>query len=69
MIDVLLSMTEEARQEIIRWLPQNHYGNGSKTLIIRKAEHGALLFQGDKMFITYAFGRCFLIHALPVIVS
>ncbi|MDI9877572.1 PfkB family carbohydrate kinase [Flectobacillus rivi] len=54
MIDVLCINDEEARQlsgeYSLRVAAKKILGMGSKTLIIKKGEHGALLFQGDKLF-------------------
>jgi sugar/nucleoside kinase (ribokinase family) len=54
MIDVLCINDEEARQlsgeYSLRVAAKKILGMGPKTLIIKKGEHGALLFQGDKLF-------------------
>ena len=54
MIDVLCINDEEARQlsgdYSLRTASKTIMAMGPKTLIIKKGEHGALLFQGDKMF-------------------
>jgi len=54
MIDVLCINDEEARQlsgeYSLRLAAKKILGMGPKTLIIKKGEHGALLFQGDKLF-------------------
>jgi sugar/nucleoside kinase (ribokinase family) len=54
MIDVLCVNDEEARQlsgdYSLRTAAKTIMAMGPKTLIIKKGEHGALLFQGDKLF-------------------
>jgi sugar/nucleoside kinase (ribokinase family) len=54
MIDVLCINDEEARQlsgdYSLRTASKTIMAMGPKTLIIKKGEHGALLFQGEKMF-------------------
>ncbi|MBB6005412.1 PfkB family carbohydrate kinase [Arcicella rosea] len=54
MIDVLCINDEEARQlsgdYSLRTAAKTIMAMGPKTLIIKKGEHGALLFQGDKLF-------------------
>ena len=54
MVDVLCINDEEARQlsgdYSLRTASKTIMAMGPKTLIIKKGEHGALLFQGDKMF-------------------
>ncbi|MDI9860549.1 PfkB family carbohydrate kinase [Flectobacillus roseus] len=54
MIDVLCINDEEARQlsgeYSLRLAAKKILGMGPKTLIIKKGEHGALLFQRDKLF-------------------
>ena len=54
MIDGLCINDEEARQlsgeYSLRVAAKKILGMGPKTLIIKKGEHGALLFQGDKLF-------------------
>ncbi|MCU0469112.1 MAG: PfkB family carbohydrate kinase [Arcicella sp.] len=54
MIDVLCINDEEARQlsgdYSLRTASKTIMAMGPKTLIIKKGEHGALLFQDDKMF-------------------
>ena len=54
MVDVLCINDEEARQlseqYSLRTAAKMIMAMGPKTLIIKKGEHGALLFQGDRMF-------------------
>ncbi|MEA5404085.1 PfkB family carbohydrate kinase [Arcicella sp. DC2W] len=54
MVDVLCINDEEARQlsgdYSLRTAAKTIMAMGPKTLIIKKGEHGALLFQGDKLF-------------------
>jgi sugar/nucleoside kinase (ribokinase family) len=54
MVDVLCINDEEARQlseqYSLRTAARLIMAMGPKTLIIKKGEHGALLFQGDRMF-------------------
>ncbi|MEY2761196.1 MAG: hypothetical protein RLZZ96_1096 [Bacteroidota bacterium] len=54
MVDVLCINDEEARQlseqYSLRTAAKLIMAMGPKTLIIKKGEHGALLFQGDRMF-------------------
>ncbi|MFY7826461.1 MAG: PfkB family carbohydrate kinase [Flectobacillus sp.] len=54
MVDVLCINDEEARQlsgeYSLRVAAKKILGMGPNTLIIKKGEHGALLFQGDKLF-------------------
>jgi sugar/nucleoside kinase (ribokinase family) len=54
MIDVLCINDEEARQlsgdYSLRTAAKTIMAMGPKTLIIKKGEHGALLFQGEKLF-------------------
>lgn len=54
MVDVLCINDEEARQlsgdYSLRTASKTIMAMGPKTLIIKKGEHGALLFQGEKMF-------------------
>lgn len=54
MVDVLTINDEEARQlsgeYSLRKAAAKILGMGPKTLIIKKGEHGALLFQGDRIF-------------------
>jgi sugar/nucleoside kinase (ribokinase family) len=54
MVDVLCINDEEARQlseqYSLRTAAKLIMDMGPKTLIIKKGEHGALLFQGDRMF-------------------
>ena len=54
MVDVLCINDEEARQlsgdYSLKTASKTIMAMGPKTLIIKKGEHGALLFQGDKMF-------------------
>ena len=54
MVDVLCINDEEARQlseqYSLRIAAKMIMAMGPKTLIIKKGEHGALLFQGDRMF-------------------
>ncbi|MEA5137656.1 PfkB family carbohydrate kinase [Arcicella rigui] len=54
MVDVLCVNDEEARQlsgdYSLRTAAKTIMAMGPKTLIIKKGEHGALLFQGDKLF-------------------
>lgn len=54
MVDVLCINDEEARQlseqYSLRTAAKMIMEMGPKTLIIKKGEHGALLFQGDRMF-------------------
>ena len=54
MVDVLCINDEEARQlseqYSLRTASKMIMAMGPKTLIIKKGEHGALLFQGDRMF-------------------
>ena len=54
MVDVLCINDEEARQlsgdYSLRTASKTIMAMGPKTLIIKKGEHGALLFQDDKMF-------------------
>ena len=54
MVDVLCINDEEARQlseqYSLRTAARLIMSMGPKTLIIKKGEHGALLFQGDRMF-------------------
>jgi sugar/nucleoside kinase (ribokinase family) len=54
MVDVLCINGEEARQlseqYSLRTAAKMIMAMGPKTLIIKKGEHGALLFQGDRMF-------------------
>lgn len=54
MVDVLCINDEEARQlseqYSLRMAAKMIMAMGPKTLIIKKGEHGALLFQGDRMF-------------------
>jgi sugar/nucleoside kinase (ribokinase family) len=53
-VDVLSINDEEARQlsgeYALRKTARKIMGMGPKTLIIKKGEHGALLFQGDEVF-------------------
>jgi sugar/nucleoside kinase (ribokinase family) len=54
MVDVLCINDEEARQlsgdYSLKTASKTIMAMGPKTLIIKKGEHGALLFQGEKMF-------------------
>jgi sugar/nucleoside kinase (ribokinase family) len=54
MVDVLCINDEEARQlsgdYLLRKAAKTILDMGPKTLIIKKGEHGALLFKGEKMF-------------------